>query len=148
MTFDVFFQETLLPALLTVAGVFVTALTGMAISAVQKWAEKQKNQTVALVFAEAAGAVEVAVAMVNQTFAEQVRLAREDGKLTREEASKAMRMALDAAKVQLGASGMAALAKIVGGDARAGEVLTTMVEAAVYEQKAPVQSAEDFLKKG
>lgn len=146
--FNEFFQDTLLPAMLTVAGVFVTALTGIAITAVQKWAEKQKNQTVALVLGEATDAVATAVAMVNQTFAHQVRLARDDGKLTREEASKAMRMALDAAKVQLGASGMASLAKIVGGDIRAGEVLTTMVEAAVYEQKPPVQSAEDFLKKG
>ena len=145
MTFELFFQETLLPALLTVAGVFVTALTGMAISAVGKWAEKQKSQTIALVLTEAAEAASVAVAMVNQTFTEQVRIAREDGKLTREEASKAMRIALDAAKAQLGVSGMAALAKIVGGDVHAGEVLTTMVEAAVYNEKPPTQSSGEFL---
>lgn len=145
MMFAEFFQDTLLPAILSVGAAVVTLLAGMAIDALRKWGEKQKNQTVSIVLGEAASAAERAVAMVQQTFLDEVRVAREDGHLSKDEATKAFRLAIAAAKAQLGVSGLSALAKVVGGDAQANEVLSTMVEAAVSKKKPATQSASDFI---
>ena len=147
MTFETFFQETLLPALLTVGGVFVTALTGMAIDAIRKWAEKQKNATIALVLQEVANVAERAVATVNQTFVDEIRLAHTDGTLTKGEAQNAMGKALMVARTQLGNDGWAALVKVAGSEGGALKVLTDMIEGAVGSGKPPKppQSASEFL---
>jgi hypothetical protein len=143
MTLQEFLDTTLFPALLNVAVVFVTVLTGMAISAIRKWGEKQNSELMQNVLAEAAMAAERAVGFATQVFTENARDA--EGKLDRGSAQNAFHLALEATKEQLGAEGMAMLARAVGGTDKVSAVLRTFVEAAVTKQKIERESSQTFL---
>jgi hypothetical protein len=143
MTFQEFLDGTLFPALMNVAVVFVTVLTGMAIAAIRKWGENQKAEFVRNILAEAADAAERSVAFTTQVFTEGAR--GEDGKLSLRSAQDALSVALKATREQLGAEGLAMLARAVGGDDKVSNVLRTFVEAAVSKQKAERESSDAFL---
>jgi hypothetical protein len=87
--------------------------------------------------------VAIDVGFATQVFTENARDA--EGKLDRGSAQNAFHMALEATKEQLGAEGMAMLARAVGGTDKVSAVLRTFVEAAVTKQKIERESSQTFL---
>lgn len=144
-TFQEFIDTTLLPTLLNVAVVFVTVLAGMAINAIRKWGESQQMEMARNILIEAADAAERAVAFTAQTFTDNARTL--DGSLDPGQAREAMSIAITATKEQLGAEGMAILARAVGGSDKVSAVLRTFVEAAVSNQKLERETAAAFLNR-
>lgn len=132
---DQLWNDVVLPALIAVATGTVTALAGVAVQAVRRWAAKLEAEWAQRVMEEAASAAERAVLAVNQTFVDEVRAAKADGKLTSEEAQLAVRKALAIAKHQLGADLLAALIRVVGSEANANHVLTDLIESALGRAK-------------
>lgn len=145
MTFQEFIDTTLLPSLINVAVALVTVLTGMAISAIRKWGEKQKSELFRNILAEAADAAERSVAYAAQVFVDNAR--DEDGQLDRNSARDALQLALEATKRQLGAEALRLLARAVGGADKVDDVLRTMVESAVSKKKTERESARAFLSR-
>lgn len=87
------------------------------------------------VLTRAWGEVRAAVAEVGQTYVAAIKAGRADGKLTDEEKAVAKSLAIAAAKRNLGAKGLRALARILGLDS-VDEWLAGRLEAAVAEGKA------------
>lgn len=135
-------NDVVIPALITLATGTLTILVGVAISAVRRWADKLEAEWAQNVMAEVAAAAERAVLAVNQTFVDEVRLARQDGKLTLEESRTAAQKALVIAKNQLGSDLFAALIKVVGGEAKADHVLLDLIESAVSSTKLASNQAK------
>lgn len=128
-------NQAIIPSLVTLATVALTAITTVATGAIRRWAEKQKALWANEVMTQVANAVDRAVAAVNQTFVDEVRTATADGKLTREDAAAAAVRALDVAKEQLGADLFAALVRLAGSHDRAEQMLSQMIEATVRNSK-------------
>lgn len=128
-------NDAVIPALVTLVTAALSILVGVAINALRRWAEKQEQAWKALVLEEVAAAADDAVAAVNQTFIDEIRKGREDGRLTIAEAQEALNRAKDIAIERLGKSGMAALKKIVGGESNALGTLLGLIEAAVGRSK-------------
>lgn len=78
---------------------------------------------------------------VHQTYIKQIKKGREDGVLTDEERAKAKRMAVETAKSNLGAKGVARLGKIVGAQG-VDNYLSTKVESAVSALKTTEKAVE------
>lgn len=145
MTFQEFLDTTLLPSLLTIAVTLVTVLTGMATDAIRKWGQAQKTEATRKILEAVADAADRAVAATTQTFAQAMR--EPDGTLNPKAAAEAFSMAMVAAREQLGAEGLALLARLLGGEGRANQVLTTMIESAVQRQKVERVTAEAFMRR-
>ena len=141
-----FTDTVLVPTLYSLALAVVSTLATVAISAVKQWGEKQKNELARDVLARAAEAADRAVLMVNQVYVEGAR--NPDGSLSASASREALRMAMGSARGQLGAEGVALLARVTGGSAAAAMALRTMVEAAVNSEKPMLsvrQSSDAFL---
>lgn len=130
-----FWNDAVLPAMVTLLTAALSILVGVAVSALRAWAAKQEAQWKQAVIEEVTNAVEDAVAAVNQSFVDDIKLAREDGHLTAQEAQTALTRARDIAVERLGKSGMAALQKITGGEAAAIVMIFNLIEAAVKRSK-------------
>lgn len=128
-------NDAVLPAMVTLLTATLSILTGVAINGLRAWAAKQEAQWKQTVIEEATKAVESAVAAVNQSFVDDIKLAREDGHLTAQEATAALNKAKEIAVEQLGKSGMEALQRITGGEANAIVMLYNLIEAAVKRSK-------------
>jgi hypothetical protein len=139
-------DTVLLPTLYTVLLALATAVAGVAIGAIRRWGEKQKNAWAVGVVNRAADAADRAVLMVNQVFTEKARGL--DGKLSASVSREALGMALNSARDQLGSEGWAMLIQATGGEDPALRTLKTMIEASVQSEKPMVtvrESADAFL---
>lgn len=140
--FNEFFNDVLLPALLTVLGVAVTTLTTVAIQAINKWADKQKEQWKASLMRELGVAAANAVASANQTFVDDIRASMDDGsKLTREDARAAATLAFNIAWQQLSQSTIEALSRLLGNMDEVRKSLNTLIEAEVGRAKTTAVAA-------
>jgi hypothetical protein len=119
--------EALTPLLLTV-------LTWAGYQLAQWFRTKTKNTVVRDLMNRATDAAIAAVSDVAQTYANEIKAASQDGKLTREECAAAKDKAIEKAKILIGPEGLKVLAKIVGGD-QVDEFLGTKVEEAVARGK-------------
>jgi hypothetical protein len=139
-------DTVLVPTLYTVLLALATALSSVAITAIRRWGENQKNSWASGVVYRAAEAAERAVLMVNQVFTERARGV--DGKLSASSSREAMAMALGAVRDQLGSDGLSMLIRATGSEDAAARTMKTLVEAAVQGEKPTVtvrQSADAFL---
>ncbi|MBA2666093.1 MAG: hypothetical protein H0U69_03540 [Trueperaceae bacterium] len=137
-----FWNDTALPALLSVLSVALTIGTAYAIGAIRAWGAAQQAAWLHATIASAADAVETAVAAVNQTLVNDLRAASADGRLTLDEAQVALDRAITLARRQLGAAGLTALNRALGDNVD--QVLTSMVEATLNETKADDAHVSDF----
>lgn len=128
-------NDAIIPGLVTIATALVSILTAYAVRALNTWAAKQQAQWKQAIMQEVTNAVEDAVAAVNQSFVDDIKLAREDGHLTAQEAQTALTRARDIAVERLGKSGMEALQRITGGEAAAIVMILNLIEAAVKRAK-------------
>lgn len=128
-------NDAIIPGLVTIVTALAGILAAYAAQALRAWAAKQNAQWKSAVMEEVARAVENAVAAVNQTFSDDIKVARADGKLTPDEAMTALTRAKAIAIEQLGVDGMKALEKIIGGNAAANILIYNLIEAAVGKAK-------------
>ena len=138
----------LLPTLYSVLLALVSTLAAVAIGAIRRWGEKQRNAWAADVVQRAAEAADRAVLMVNQVFTEKARGI--DGTLSANSSREALGMALNAARDQLGRDGMAMLIRATGSEDSAARTMKTLVEAAVQAEKPNItvrQSSDAFLER-
>lgn len=110
-------QDVLLPALLTLASAAITWLAGAAAGWIRKAAASQQNELVKRVLEIVAVTAATAVANIAQTAINDLKRAREDGKLTREEAQAALKLASEQVWAAIGQAARDALLAAVGGSA-------------------------------
>lgn len=130
-----FLNETLLPALLTVMSAAITALVGVAVSAVQKWAKYQKAEWIGAVMLSLTEAAKRAVLKTNQVFVDDMRAAMVDGELTLQDRQAAFELAKRTMMEQIGPELYAALQRIVGGPDMADQVIGSLIESQVAAVK-------------
>lgn len=133
--FQEIWNDAIIPALVTFSTAALGVVATYAANALRQWAAKQEAEWKATIMHEAAQAAENAVAAINQTLVDDIRAAREDGKLTPDEAMMALNRAKSIAMEQLGRDGMRALEKIAGSNASAVVLLYGLIEAAVKRAK-------------
>src|SRR5690606_7267735 len=92
---------------------------------------KVGNEYVRGVLERAWQEVKAAVAEVAQVYADALKAANKDGKLTDREKAEAKNLAIEVAKSNLGKKGLAALARILGAGDAVEKWLGNKVEAAV-----------------
>lgn len=124
-----FLQDVLLPALLTLAGAAVTYLASAAAGWIRRAAATQQNELVKRVLEIVATTAATAVANVAQTAINDLKRAREDGRLTREEAQAALRLASEQVWAAIGQAARDALLAAVGGSAA--KAIDTYIKPAV-----------------
>lgn len=111
----------------------LTALAGVLI----KYAySKVKSDYWRGVLTTATNEIFDAVRETHQTYVDEIKKGREDGKLTDEEKATAKDKALATAKSNIGSKGFARLARIFGGEKAAIAWMGTKVEASVAATKA------------
>jgi hypothetical protein len=107
----------LVPHLAELAITLASLLSAYVLNRVQQWLRcKVDNERARGMLLRLTDAVENAVLEVEQTTAEALRNAAEDGHITDEEARNVRQTALTAAKRQLGTRGVAELRKVLGDD--------------------------------
>ena len=125
-------------ALLPLLALLVTVAVGYLISLLRVQAEKVKNETArASLIAAIAEAERVAVDAVqatNQMLVDRLKEASEDGKLTKEEASEAMRMAVEYLQSHLTPGALQVLQAAYG---PIEEWIESYLEAKLAQQKYP-----------
>lgn len=130
-----FVNETLLPSLLTILSAAVTALVGVAVAAVNKWAQKQKAQWVATVMTSLTEAAKRAVLKTNQVFVDDLRASLADGELGLEDQQAALALARNTMRDELSDELWEALLRIVGDQSTAERVMDSMIESQVKAVK-------------
>lgn len=133
--FQDLFQQVIIPALITLLTAAVTAATGMAIAWIQRKSEQVKSEYARSIINRAAEAVQRAVQATNQTFADDLRLASADGKLTKEEAAQAFSRARSTAMRLMGDELRIELERILGGSDQVSGWMSGQIEAAVGFEK-------------
>ena len=107
--------------------------------------DKIKSEKVRLYVGRALDEVYDAVAEVYQVYVAELKEAKADGKLTQEEKDKAKHMAVETAKANIGAKGLARLARVLGIDS-IDQWLESKVEATIARKKedllAPLSLSE------
>jgi len=83
---------------------------------------------------------------IHQTYVKAIKKGRADGQLTGDEKKEASKLAIAAAKSNLGMKGFARLAKVMGGKSAATSYLASKVESSVNAMKV-VEKATDAVKK-
>lgn len=127
-----FINETLLPALLTILSAGVTTLVGVAVAAINRWAQKQRQEWVGTVMLNVTLAAQRAVLKTNQVFVDDLRASMADGSsLSREDAKAAMEMAKRTLKAELSDELWQALLRITGSEAAANATLESIIESQV-----------------
>jgi len=122
----------------TVLAWLLALLTGVLVRYV--WV-KVGNEYVRGVLERAWQEVKAAVAEVAQVYADALKAANKDGKLTDREKAEAKNLAIEVAKSNLGKKGLAALARILGAGDAVEKWLGNKVEAAVKSLKPATASA-------
>lgn len=130
-----FFQQVLIPALISILTAAVTAAVGVLIGWIRRKAEQVQSEFAKNVISRAGDAVLRAVQATNQTFADELRVKHSDGKLTTEEAAEAFRRARAYALRMMGDELYAELLKLMGDEASVNGWLSGQIEAAVGEEK-------------
>lgn len=112
-----FLQDVLLPALLTLASAAVAYLASAAAGWIRRAAAGQQNELVKKILELVANTAATAVASIAQTAINDLKRAREDGRLTREEAAAALKLASEQVWAAIGQAARDALLAAVGGSA-------------------------------
>lgn len=141
--FQEFFIEYIVPAGLSVLGAIMIYLSGVAAKAIRSAKNHFDAEWAHDLMDSLAHATEVAVLSVNQTFADGVREATEDGKLTTADARVAFGRAMRVAKTQLGQEGMRALERLLGGTAQVEAAIADGIEATVSQNKIVKRAATE-----
>jgi len=111
---DLFLNSLLLPVLEIVLPILATALAGLLTLWITRLAAKAKIQLNAEQEAVLRQRIRGAVLHTNQTLVKNLRAAKADGKLTREEAVAALSATVRTATKDLGKNGLATLAAVTG----------------------------------
>lgn len=135
-----FVNETLLPSLLTVLSAAVAALVGVAVSAVNKWAQKQRAEWVGTVMLNLTMAAQRAVLKTNQVFVDDLRAAMADGELTLEDRKAALEMAKRTMREEMSDELWQALLRIAGNAPAAERVIESLIESQVGAVKKSVST--------
>lgn len=133
-----FLNETLIPALLTVMSAGITALVGVAVAALNRWAQKQKAEWIGRVMMNITEAARRAVLKTNQVFVDDLRAAMVDGELSGDDQRAALALARNTLRDEMGDELWEALLRIVGDEASAERVLDSVIESQVGAVKRDV----------
>lgn len=135
-----FINETLLPAVLTILSAGVTALVGVAVAAITRWAQKQKAEWVGTVMLNLTLAAQRAVLKTNQVFVDDLRRLSEDGELSADDRRAAMEMAKRTMREEMSSELWEALLRIAGDTLAAERVLESLIESQVGAVKKNVST--------
>jgi hypothetical protein len=124
--------------------VALAGLTWLSVKAAQLFAARIKSEHVTRVLLLVDNVVLAAAREVQQVLVDKLKAINPDGDLTSEQGAQAKQAALDSAKAQLGAQGLADIAATFGLDHGAVDrMLGTRVEAAVHRLKASTRVVQD-----
>lgn len=133
-TLSEFWQQVVIPALLTLASGAVAYLAAIGGGVLKRAAANQENQLVAKALELVGSTAVTAVAETAQTAVQQLKSAHADGKLTREEAQAALAFAASRVWASIGQQARDTLLKQAGGEVKA--AVDTFVKPAVEQQVA------------
>ena len=116
--------------------VLLAGLSWLSVKAAQLISVKVMNEQLKAVLLRLDDAVLAAVREAQQVFVDKLKAASADGALTPDQRTQAKQAAIDSAKSQLGATGLAEVGKTFGLESTAvDKLLSTRVEAAVHHLK-------------
>lgn len=133
-----------LKALEILSPLLLTALAWLAAKGAQLISAKVQNEYLRGVLVRLDDAVFAAVREVQQVTVDAIKSGSADGTLTPEERDRVKQAALDSVKSHLGMKGLLELAKVLGlADGTVDKLLSTRIEAAVFDLKASRPAASD-----
>jgi hypothetical protein len=122
----------------------LAGLTWLSVKAAQLFTAKIKSEHVTRVLLLVDDVVLAAAREVQQVLVEKLKATSRDGNLTTEQSAQAKQAALDSAKAQLGAQGLADVAATLGHDAGGVDrMLESRIEAAVHQLKRSTRVVPD-----
>jgi len=117
--------------------VLLAGLSWLSVKAAQLISVKVKNEQLKAVLLRLDDVVLAAVREAQQVLVDKLKATSADGTLTHDQGAQAKQVALDSAKSQLGATGLAEVGKTFGLESAAvDKLLSTRVEATVHRLKA------------
>jgi hypothetical protein len=138
------FEDIGLKALEILSPILLAALAWLASKAAALITAKVQNEYLRGVLVRVDDAVYAAVRELQQVTVEAIKAASADGTLTPEEREKVKQAALDSVKSHLGMKGLVELARVLGlSDGAVEKLLSTRIEAAVFDMKASRPTASD-----
>lgn len=148
---EILVQETLVPVLLAVLTAAATWLATTARAWVKRKAEETENALLSQALSLAGQSAATAVAELTQTAVANLKAAREDGRLTADEAQAAFTAAVERTWSMIGQSARQTLVGEAGSEAAAkndmiGPVVEQMVGATRSLSKPPPASQEQAVK--
>ena len=138
------YTELTLKAVELLAPVLLALLSYLSVMATKWIGAKVDNEYLSGALERLNGAVHDAVKELQQTTVAEIKLAAEDGMITKEEAAEIKQHAIDGVKEYLGAKGIAALEKILGKDALE-KMIKAKIEAFLHDLKVNGRRADSLL---